>query len=116
MPFETNRHYHALLMMTCFETLSKVLSKSVFMACFTFFLNSAFLRPSDVKEICNHFIKHFLLLLCHCESLCVDLKKKFGLFAENLKTLLLSENPFKVKQSFKCEDIKYKCIDKWFNV
>lgn len=84
------------------------------MACFTFFFNSAFLRPSDVKEICNHFIK--LLLLCHCEFLCVDLKKKFGLFAENLKTLLLSENPFKVKQSSKCEDIKYKCIDKWFNV
>lgn len=93
MPFETNRHYHALLMMTCFETLSKVPSKSVFMACFTFFF-SAFLRPSDVKEICNHFIKHFLLLLCHCEFLCVDLKKKFGLFAENLKTLLLSGNPF----------------------
>lgn len=88
-------------MMTCFETPSKVLSKSVLNHGLFYLFYSAFLTPSDVKEICNHFIKHFLLLLCHSEFLCVDLKKKFGLFAENVKTF---------------EDIKYKCIDKWFNV
>lgn len=89
-------------------------SLKLFMGCFSFLcFPSEFVRPSEIKEMYNTFIKHSLLLLWN--SVCRLKRKEKKVFICGELENSYSDKPLKAKHHFILKPIKYSSMDQWFN-